>query len=213
MRITLTDAGKRFNRDWIFRHLHYKFMAGGSYAITGPNGSGKSTLLQAIAGAMTISEGNVQYELSGSHATPVPAEHAFRYISLAAPYLEVIEEMTLAEFLHFHQAFKPFLPGFGPSGIISLLGLDQAAGKQIRYFSSGMRQRVKLAQAIFSDTPAVLLDEPCTNLDEDGIALYRRLVTEHCSGRLLIVSSNDRQEYDFCKETLNISGYKVASSR
>ncbi|MDP4148356.1 MAG: ATP-binding cassette domain-containing protein [Bacteroidota bacterium] len=212
MRITLTDAGKRFNRDWIFRHLHYEFIAGRSYAITGPNGSGKSTLLQAIAGAMTISEGNVQYELSGSDAAPIPVDQAFRFISLAAPYLEVIEEMTLSEFLFFHQSFKPFLPGFGPGPIISLLGLDESAAKQIRYFSSGMRQRVKLAQAIFSDTPAVLLDEPCTNLDEDGIVLYRRLVTEHCSDRLLIISSNDRQEYDFCEEILNISGYKTASS-
>jgi ABC-type multidrug transport system ATPase subunit len=208
MRITLTDAGKRFNRDWIFRHLHYEFIAGRSYAITGPNGSGKSTLLQAIAGAMTISEGRVQYDLRGSAASAVPTEDAFRYISLAAPYLEVIEEMTLAEFLHFHQAFKPFLPGFGAAGIISLLGLDEAAGKQIRYFSSGMRQRVKLAQAIFSNTPVVLLDEPCTNLDEDGIALYRRLVTEHCSRRLLIVSSNDRQEYDFCESMLDMTAYK-----
>jgi ABC-type multidrug transport system ATPase subunit len=155
----------------------------------------------------------VQYALAAPATTPVPTEHAFRYISLAAPYLEVIEEMTLTEFLHFHQAFKPFLPGFDPDGIISLLGLEESAAKQIRFFSSGMRQRVKLAQAIFSDTPAVLLDEPCTNLDEDGIALYHRLITEHCSGRLLIVSSNDRQEYEFCEEMLNISGYKGAPSR
>jgi ABC-type multidrug transport system ATPase subunit len=204
MRITLIDAGKRFNRDWIFRHLHYQFHTGRSYAITGPNGSGKSTLLQAIAGAMTISEGSAKFEDSRE----ILPEQIFRHISFAAPYLELIEEMTLIEFLKFHQAFKPFLPGFPPETIIPLVGLGTASHKQIRYYSSGMKQRVKLAQAIFSDTPAVLLDEPCTNLDTDGIGLYRQLVKDHCSDRLMIVSSNDAQEYDFCGEILNIMEYK-----
>ncbi len=212
MRITLTDAGKRFNRDWIFRHLHYEFIGARSYAITGPNGSGKSTLLQAIAGALTISEGAARYETAPATAiqgaiTPllnaIPPEQVFRYISIAAPYLELIEEMTLSEFMQFHQAFKPFLPALDAETIISLFGLESAAGKQIRYFSSGMKQRVKLAQAIFSDTPAVLLDEPCTNLDAEGVALYRRLIKEYGADRLLIVSSNDVQEYEFLREVAN----------
>jgi ABC-type multidrug transport system ATPase subunit len=204
MRITLIDAGKRFNREWIFRHLHYEFSRARSYAITGPNGSGKSTLLQAIAGAIGISEGKLEYY--GGAA--IPDDQVFRSISLAAPYLELIEEMTVTEFLAFHQQFKPFLPSFEAESIISRLGLQQASHKQIRYYSSGMKQRVKLAQAIFSDTPVVLLDEPCTNLDAEGIALYRQLVKEYCSGRLLIVSSNDVQEYDFCEKTLSILDWK-----
>ena len=201
MRITLIDAGKRFNREWIFRHLHYEFSGAHSYAITGPNGSGKSTLLQAIAGAIGISEGKLEYY-------GIPDDQVFRSISLAAPYLELIEEMTVTEFLAFHQQFKPFLPSFQAETIISRLGLRQASHKQIRYYSSGMKQRVKLAQAIFTDTPVVLLDEPCTNLDAEGIALYRQLVEEYCSGRLLIVSSNDLQEYDFCEKTLSILDWK-----
>src|SRR5882672_3543904 len=82
MKITLTDAGKRFNRDWIFRHLHYEFIAGHSYAITGANGSGKSTLLQAVAGSIGISEGNIEY---GSPA--FAPDQIFRHLSIAAPYL------------------------------------------------------------------------------------------------------------------------------
>ena len=227
MRITLTDAGKRFNRDWIFRHLHYEFTAGRFYAVTGPNGSGKSTLLQAIAGSLTISEGAVRYETTGEavglgsdagrgpRATPsrltISHDQVYRYLSLSAPYLELIEEMTLTEFLRFHQAFKPLLAGFDTERAAASVGLGAAMDKQIRYFSSGMRQRVKLAQALFSDTPVVLLDEPCTNLDAEGIALYRRLVAEHGAGRLLIISSNDPQEYDFCTEVLNISAYKASN--
>jgi len=203
MRITLNDAGKRFNRDWIFRHLHYEFIEGHSYAITGPNGSGKSTLLQAIGGAIGISEGKTLY-----HDPETVVEQVFRHISIAAPYLELVEEMTATEFLQFHQSFKPLLPSCTIKDILSRVGLESAAHKQIRYYSSGMRQRARLAQAIFSDTPIVLLDEPCTNLDTEGIALYRQLMKDHCRGRMVIVSSNDIQEYDFCENTVSILDYK-----
>jgi len=220
MKITLIDAGKRFNRDWIFRRLSYEFIQGQSYAITGPNGSGKSTLLQAIGGAIAISEGRaLYYHEAAAHANEavhsdtgiqkiIPHDRVFCYISIAAPYLELIEEMTVTEFLHFHQSFKPLLPGPSIHKIIERVGLEKASHKQIRYYSSGMKQRVKLAQAIFSDTPVVLLDEPCTNLDTEGIALYRQLVSEYCMDRLVIVSSNDLQEYAFCREKINIMEYK-----
>lgn len=204
MKITLTDAGKRFNRDWIFRHLGYEFLPRQHYAITGPNGSGKSTLLQVIAGAIAISEGVVRY----AGISDIPPDQAYRYLSLSAPYLDLVEEMTAGEFLKFHSAFKPFLPSIGISSILDAVGLVNAEQKQIRFFSSGMKQRLKLAQALFSDTSAILLDEPCTNLDAEGIAIYQRLVRKYGAARLVIVSSNDPQEYDFCEKVINISDYK-----
>lgn len=220
MRVSLTDAGKRFNRDWIFRHFTYSFIEGISYAIVGPNGSGKSTLLQVLSGAMEASEGTIQYSdtarqhadphsLPGTgHLSPVIQENVYKQVSICAPYLDVIEEMTLKEFLAFHQQFKPLLPSIGIDSIISIMGLKDAINKQIRYYSSGMKQRVKLAQAIFSDTPFLLLDEPCTNLDTAGIDLYNRLIEEYCQNRLIVVSSNDETEYRFCSEKINITDYK-----
>jgi len=205
MKISLTDAGKRFNRDWIFRHLTYEFSAGQSYAIIGPNGSGKSTLLQVLSGAMQVNEGNIQWTMDNGQWT---SEEIYKYISICAPYLELIEEMTLKEFLSFHHAFKPFLLSVTPEKIISLLGLEEAANKQIRNYSSGMKQRVKLAQAIFSDVPVVLLDEPCTNFDEAGVALYKQLINDYCKKRMVIVSSNDHHEYEFCSNKLNITDWK-----
>jgi ABC-type multidrug transport system ATPase subunit len=205
MKISLTDAGKRFNRDWIFRHFTYTFETGQSYAIIGPNGSGKSTLLQSLGGSMMISEGNVQYSMLNAQCS---MEEVYRHVSICAPYLELVEEMTLKEFLDFHQGFKPFIAGVDEGKIISILELEKAANKQIRYYSSGMKQRVKLAQCILSDTPIVLLDEPCTNLDSAGIQLYHQLITDHCKNRLVVVSSNDEVEYSFCKEKINISNYK-----
>ena len=206
MRISLTDAGKRFNRDWIFRHLHYEFESGQSYAIIGPNGSGKSTLLQVLSGSMMASEGTIQW--SGQSADTIDHEKVYQYISICAPYLDLIEEMTLKEFLEFHQGFKPFLKGITMEKIISILGLEKAVNKQIRNYSSGMKQRVKLAQCIFSDVPIVLLDEPCTNFDTAGIELYHQLINDYRKNRLLIVSSNEELEYRFCKQIVNMNDYK-----
>ena len=211
MKISLTDAGKRFNRDWIFRHLTYDFSAGRSYAIIGPNGSGKSTLLQVLSGAMEVNEGNIQFAADSQQSTvnsSIAFENVYRNISICAPYLEVVEEMTLIEFLNFHAGFKPFLSSVTSEKIISILGLENAVNKQIRNYSSGMRQRVKLAQAIFSDVPVVLLDEPCTNLDTAGVELYKQLIEEYCKKRMVIVSSNDHHEYDFCSNRINITEWK-----
>lgn len=209
MRITFSDAGKRFNRDWVFRHFNYDFVTGSSYAITGPNGSGKSTLLQALSSSMALSEGKAAWQWSG---TTVDPENIFRYISIAAPYLEVIEEMTAIEFLHFHQQFKTLLPGISVNEIIAIIGLEKAADKQIRYYSSGMKQRIKLAQAIFSDVPLLLLDEPCTNLDTAGIRLYQLLISKYAIGKTIVVSSNDVNEYSFCENVINIMDYKLPQS-
>src|SRR5437763_1306546 len=171
MKISYSKAGKRFNRDWIFRKANVSFLPGHSYAITGANGSGKSTLLQTIAGSMDISEGKIEWQNNGFS---IDGDSIYRYITIAAPYVEVIEEMTAAEFLQFHQQFKPLLQGISIKEIIKVVGLEKAASKQIRYYSSGMKQRIKLAQAVFSDAPLLLLDEPCTNLDVSGYELYQR---------------------------------------
>ena len=207
MVISLINAGKRFNKEWIFRKCDYTFQSGISYAITGSNGSGKSTLLQTIAGAINPSEGNIEMRIDDK--SPLIDNSLFyQQLSIAAPYLEVVEEMTAKEFLDFHSSFKPFLSGINTSEILNIVGLKNAADKQIRYYSSGMKQRVKLAQAIFSDTPILLLDEPCTNLDAVGYALYHQLINDYCSKKLVIVCSNDPEEFDFCKERINISDYK-----
>jgi len=213
MTISLSDAGKRFNREWIFRHFTHTFETGQSYAITGPNGSGKSTLLQVISGSMMLNEGKINYSHNpdknrGNNTTELPTEAIYKSVSICAPYLEVVEEMTLKEFLEFHHGFKPFIAGISKETIMSAVGLEKAANKQIRYYSSGMKQRVKLAQCIFSDTAIVLLDEPCTNLDTEGIEMYHRLISNYCSNRLVLVSSNDEVEFKFCKERISILNYK-----
>ena len=205
MTIQLSGAGKRFNRDWIFRKVNISFQTGNAYAITGPNGSGKSTLLQVIAANIQINEGKAEWK---NGDTVIDENNVFQHISICAPYLEVIEEMTATEFLNFHASFKPLLPAISVKQIVEVIGLQKAADKQIRYYSSGMKQRIKLAQAIFSDVPVLLLDEPCTNLDTTGFDLYHQLIETYCKQKLIVVSSNDVNEYDFCTKRLNILDYK-----
>lgn len=203
--IKLDRIRKRFEREWIIKDLTHTFTSGKAYAILGPNGSGKSTLMQVVSGAVTPSEGTIQYSINSK---PVAVEDVFRYVSYTGPYIQIVEEMTLAEHIRFHQQFKPFRQNLQERDILALTNLVPHADKQIRNFSSGMKQRVKLALSILSDTPILLLDEPATNLDDTGLNWYLNLLAQHRTGRLVLVSSNRPEEYDFCEERLSILDYK-----
>jgi ABC-type multidrug transport system ATPase subunit len=203
--ISLQNIGRRFNRDWIFRGINYNFTGGQSYAILGPNGSGKSTLLQILNGSLSPSAGDISFLNNGEK---IEIEKVFNYLSLAAPYLELIEEFSLEEVIDFHFKFKPYKAGINKERIIELLSLPGNKTKLIRYFSSGMKQRLKLALAFCSDTPMLMLDEPTSNLDAQGIDWYLSLVEQYAKDRLTIVCSNQEHEYDFCNHKLSISDYK-----
>ena len=180
-------------------------MAGRSYAVLGPNGSGKSTLLQVIASSLTPSKGSIRYISDGE---TVDVDRVYRLTSIAAPYMELVEEFTLAEHVAFHFSFKTYRNGFDARKLIELTGLQAAQDKPIRYFSSGMRQRVKLALACCADTPILLLDEPTSNLDRAGVSWYLELVKATQQDRLLIICSNQEEEYQFCTESIQITDYK-----
>lgn len=205
VQIKSDNVGKRFNKEWVFKSFDYVFESGFGYSIIGPNGSGKSTLLQVLSGAFTASEGALECIIDGKIASQ---EKQYQFFSFAAPYLDLPEEMTATEFLVFHCHFKPFFDGLDIKNILDMVSLSGSAKKQIRYFSSGMKQRLKLAQAIFSNTPILFLDEPCMNLDSSGIDLYQGLIERYTKEKLVIVSSNEEQEYSFCQESIRILDYK-----
>lgn len=205
MEVRLDAIAKRYGYEWIFQDLSYTFDASKRYALTGHNGSGKSTLLQIIAGNLLPSKGSVAYTYQNQ---AIDADQLFKSVSLATPYLELIEEFTLQELLQFHFQFKKPLQSFTPQQFIELLELQSAAHKPIFQYSSGMKQRVKLGLAILSDCPLVLLDEPATNLDEAGIRWYKNLIATYHQDRLFITASNRTDAYDFCDTILDIVAYK-----
>lgn len=204
MQIILENLGRRFNREWIFRDINYVYSKGQQYAILGPNGSGKSTLLSVLLGNLTPSEGKLTYR----DEKEILPENIFSAISLAAPYLDLIEEFTLQETIDFHFKFKNYHKGFDAAAVLNLLALNKAEDKPLKYFSSGMKQRTKLALAFCTDTPILVLDEPTSNLDTQGTDWYLSLVEKFTKDRLVLVGSNQSYEYDFCKYRLNILDYK-----
>lgn len=205
MKIELDKVSKRYIRDWVFKNVEHTFEGARIFAILGANGSGKSTLLRLIAGMQSVSKGKITYELNTGTITE---ERIFNYVSYCAPAMDVVEEMTLKEFLTFHFSFKKILPGWTVERIMTALGMQAAQHRYIADFSSGMKQRAKLAQAFFSDTPFLFLDEPCSNLDLAGVAMYQQWLQELSKDRLVIIASNDEREYIGAAGTISIADYK-----
>lgn len=205
-KIELQDAGKRYKREWIFKGVNYSFEPGSRYALLGPNGSGKSTLMKVLSGHLTPSKGRIVfYDATGKAIEP---DQVYTSVAYAAPYIELIEEFTLEEAMRFHAGLKPFQPGLAFKHLYDVLNLPKARQKEIRFFSSGMKQRVKLALAICSNAPILLLDEPATNLDVQGVAWYKKLIADFAADRLVIIASNDPHDAEFCPIHLSILDYK-----
>jgi ABC-type multidrug transport system ATPase subunit len=206
MEILLNNVSKRFRYDWVFKNINIQFQEPYRYVLLGPNGSGKSTLMRILAGQLTPSKGTIAFQHAGK---AVALDNIYRYVSYAAPYIELIEEFTLVEILDFHQKFKPFYKDLTTKRVVELLAMEKSQNKEIRFFSSGMKQRLKLALAICSDTPLLFLDEPTTNLDNQGASWYKELLLKYSQNRLLIIATNVPQDYEFvCDTTLQILDYK-----
>jgi len=206
MRIVTENLGKRFNREWIFKNMTMTLESGQVYAITGPNGSGKSTLLQVLWGQMPASAGSIRY----LHAdTSIDIENIYQHLVIAAPYLELIDEFTLEEMVRFHFKFKKARAGLTTDELIEKMELPHARTKFIRQFSSGMKQRLKLALAFFSEAEIIFLDEPTTNLDKNATRWYlNNLAT--CQAPLVIIASNQEHEYPETAKKINILDFKAA---
>lgn len=206
MKIILQHLAKRFNYEWIFRDLNHEFKDGNAYAITGPNGSGKSTLLKIISGQLTPSEGTINYSDNNSE---INVNDIFQHVSYSAPYIDLIDDFTLKEYLEFHFSFKKIINNHTIDQLLEISGLNKHKNKSLKSFSSGMKQRAKLTSAILSETHILLLDEPTTNLDKEGVEWYLNLIQQNLKNRVVIVGSNMEREYGFCKEVVDISGYKI----
>ena len=204
MKISLNKAGRRFNQEWIFRNFDYEFHTPGKYAILGPKGSGKSTLLSLILGSLSPSEGEISYQGEKT----IAVDDIYKHLSFAAPYLDLIEEFTLEETIDFHFKFKGLYKDMSKAEVLALLGLEKSQDKALKYFSSGMKQRTKLALAFCADTPMLLLDEPTSNLDQQGVRWYLDLIDNFTDKRLVIVGSNQEVEYSFCQHLIQITDYK-----
>lgn len=186
------DIGKKFGRNWIFRNQDFEIASGKSVVITGKNGAGKSTLLQIIAGYLTPSSGDILVD-------GIKVDESIHSSVFIGPYTEIIEEFTLEEFLIFHSKFKK------PDRPIQEM-CDSASlplNKVIAEFSTGMKQRVKLITAFFFENDMIFMDEPTSNLDNEGFQWWESNVN-HIKNHLLIIASNDHREIGVCEKQLKL---------
>jgi ABC-type multidrug transport system ATPase subunit len=205
IRIEVNALAKRFNREWIFRKLSYVFQPSTTYAITGPNGSGKSTLLNVLWGQTPPSTGKLEYKTPNG---AVPEESIYQHLTIAAPYMDLIDEFTLEEQVKFHFSLKSPRTGLNPEMVIDKMQLQDARTKQIGNYSSGMKQRVKLGLAFSTRADIVFLDEPGTNLDKNALQWYLDQLSVIQSSSLVLIASNDPREYQSSHEMVNILDFK-----
>lgn len=203
--ITVEKLGKKFNREWIFKNFDHSFRSGEVYAITGPNGSGKSTLMQILWGQMPASSGIIKYKTSD---TEISHDEVYKHVAVATPYLDLIEEFTLEEQIRFHFRLKRCRNAMTETEIMERMYLTHARHKQLLNFSSGMKQRVKLALAFYSAADVIFLDEPGTNLDSIAFEWYIRELASMPAECLVFIASNQPSEYPANARKIDIMSLK-----
>ncbi|MBI1316622.1 ATP-binding cassette domain-containing protein [bacterium] len=203
MRVEAQSISVAFPGKILFRQLDFAIESGERVAILGPNGSGKSTVIKLLLGQLRPRSGRVTYAL-GERVLEVE-EACFR-MGFAAPYAELIEELTVAEHFDFQRGFRPFRNHLDFGAFRTLLGLVLSPNQRVSSLSSGMKQRLKLALAVLSEVDLLLLDEPCSNLDTTGRDWYRQLLADHLDGRSLVVGSNHvPEEIALCTRSLELA--------
>lgn len=205
--LKLDKLGKRFNRDWLFRNWTQTLTSESAYAVLGGNGSGKSTALKTLLGYSKASEGDITYFKDGKE---INRELVYQISSFCSPYLELYEELTISELAKFHFSLKPIIPDFDTNQFVDAIQLGHARKKPVKYFSSGMKQRLRIGLALYTDSDILFLDEPTSNLDRAGIDWYKESVANLKKDRLVLVASNrQEEEYFFCDQNIEIENFKL----
>lgn len=200
--ISVKELSKKFNKNLLFQNLNFTLNQEEHLVILGHNGSGKSSLLKCLMFYNYPSLGEVVLTVNQK---VINLEQIAKNIAVATPYLSLEEDLTFKEILDFQQRFKPLKEGFSSKEILELSGLEKHSKKRLKSFSSGMKQRVKLSLAIFFDTPFLFLDEPCSNLDAQGVAWYQEILSNHLKNRIAIVCSNqNKEEFFFAKKSIDL---------
>lgn len=200
MEIEIEQVSKRFQHGWVFKNLNHLFSGDQVYGIAGRNGSGKSTFLKIISGLLSPTSGQIRY----SHQDHlISRENIYQHVNIAAPYIDLIEEFTLEEMVQFHMKFrKTSLQN--PGDWIALMELGPASKRLLNHFSSGMKQRVRLALALYSRGEILILDEPTSNLDEDAKAWFFHHLELQKTDKTVVVASNEKEDFKFCSEILRL---------
>ena len=176
----------------LFRPVTFAFVTGQCVAVRGLNGTGKSTLLQTLYGHQMPTQGTITLSVDGN-----PVDDDWPLISaFSAPYLWLPDDMEVFDFFAYHFTGRHCPIGVGE--LLNLSGLTNQRRKRIGVLSSGQAQRVRLCVALFDSSPLLFFDEPCTNLDEPGIAFFLTTLAPLIPHKLIFIASNDVREMSLC---------------
>jgi len=205
-----TSLEKSFLNKVIFKNVTLEFKEGDSTAITGRNGSGKSTLLKVLASLIKPNKGKVEIVNNGKEVIP---DKVHMHLGMIAPYINLYDELTAYENLDFFFDLKCKPDKYSDKKerikfLLDKINLYSRRNDEVKNYSSGMKQRVKLAFAIINDPEILLLDEPRTNLDVEGIDLVYKVAEEQKQKGILILATNEPEDTSLCSRIISIEDYK-----
>jgi heme exporter protein A len=201
--LALTNICKYYSATLLFKDISFELNPGEVLGVTGWNGSGKSTLLRIVAGLVRPSAGKVEMFCNNE---PIPKESRRRFLGMVAPSLALYDELTALENMEFFCKVRGI--SYDRNDCIEILervGLIDRSRKMCRNFSSGMKQRLKLVQAILHKPPLLLLDEPGSNLDSKGIKIVEDIISQQRQFGITVIASNEKREVDYADRIINLS--------
>lgn len=207
MKITIQNLSKIVNQnELIFKNISYQFVQNKKYSLVGPNGSGKSTLLKIISNNVRPTKGNIDYEIEGKI---IPNSKIIKYYGFVAPYLSIYEELLPLEHIKIVSRIRNirYSEEYGMD-LLREFQLEKHYLKPIKFFSSGMKQRMKFLLSILHKPSILFLDEPFSNLDEKGIEIFIKNIDNYTKNGILIIASNDIREISLTDNSINIQDYK-----
>jgi ABC-type multidrug transport system ATPase subunit len=199
IKLKLNSLGKHYNQRWVFKDLNFE-SDNPIIGISGTNGSGKSTLLKILSGLVQSDAGKVNWD-----NFPSPGQLDMRRDSgFAAPYIQLYGDLTCRENLEFLRSASDNIPEADYLDTLAFeFGIPEKLDRPYKSLSSGQQQRIKILSAIQSNPAILFLDEPGTNLDENGIEFIRKIIEHRRNNReICIVASNQRHELDLCDEII-----------
>ncbi len=202
--IQTTNLKKDFDRKNIFRNVSFTLRNKDSIAITGKNGSGKSTLVKILANIHSQSSGEIQIKINGGL---IQRKDYYKYIGLVSPYLNLYDEFSGYENLHLVTKIRSLDESLIES-VLKRVGLWERRNDLVKIYSSGMKQRMKIAFSILHNPPILLFDEPTSNLDAEGIKLVDSIAEEYKEKSVLLIATNDEHEKSLCNNEVNLDALK-----
>lgn len=201
-RLVADRLSMRFGRRRLFDGLSVEVVPGAPLAVVGANGSGKSTLLRILAGLLAPTVGEVRLEVEGR--TVAPEDLPIR-VGFVAPALQLYEPLSARENLAFLAAARRFPDASARvDATLARVGLGARADDLVGAFSTGMRQRLRIATALLHDPPVLLLDEPGATLDAAGRDLSESVIA--LPDKIVVVATNDPAEAALCPRRVELAG-------